>query len=461
MVDYSKCLKDLDLKLRVYLQSGKVLTKNLKIDVNDGVEARLLQIQEELIEKMGSQTFSFFAGKREIKILEEGDLDKEYLDSYSKIVEDRYNALLESEKCEIVSKLKKQAEENKIIENLGAPVQETLIQENPAKETLANDNPVQNTPGEENLTENATDYEKMFEAQITEAMKNRFWTDGLDLKPYVITNPPSQIGGTEQGSIYLIRECRFSNLIQSIGEELVLNVTVTDNVGNKNLRIAQTFDQVTVYSTADPALKFTSTSTVLLRAISLFGPRPKGTEFPGFNFEMIILNQTTKQETFCICSCIGGLPKHQKFFLREAILINSGDQIDIRPIIRRRKVNDKKDELEKSASRKTKITQMTPAQKNKFVADKQTTTKPELDFNPEVTEGYGQVYLLFSQTGIVFGQDGVRFELQNRDNIGISGIYYESLSEQQQSSMKQKYESHTGQNLVSTEENSNPIEVQK
>jgi len=54
MVDYSKCLKDLDLKLRVYLQSGKVLTKNLKIDVNDGVEARLLQIQEELIEKMGS-----------------------------------------------------------------------------------------------------------------------------------------------------------------------------------------------------------------------------------------------------------------------------------------------------------------------------------------------------------------------------------------------------------------------
>ena len=65
-----------------------------------------------------------------------------------------------------------------------------------------------------------------------------------------------------------------------------------------------------------------------------------------------------------------------------------------------------------------------------------------LGFTPEVAEGYGQVYMLFSQTGIIFGQDGVRFDLQNRENIGVSGLYYETLSADKCKSMKEHFKLH-------------------
>lgn len=86
MVEYSRGVKDYEFKLVIHQQNGKVLSKMLKVDVNDGVEARLLQIQDELISKFGSQTFSFYVGKKEIKIINKEDLREEYLDEYTQSV---------------------------------------------------------------------------------------------------------------------------------------------------------------------------------------------------------------------------------------------------------------------------------------------------------------------------------------------------------------------------------------
>ena len=78
---------------------------------------------------------------------------------------------------------------------------------------------------------------------------------------------------------------------------------------------------------------------------------------------------------------------------------------------------------------------ITPAKKNQFVS--QGGNSDELGVYPEVNEGFGQVYLLFNQAGALFGQDGVRFDIQNKENLGISGIYYETLSTQASNRIKE------------------------
>jgi hypothetical protein len=185
-------------------------------------------------------------------------------------------------------------------------------------------------------------------------------------------------------------DCRFAHLIQNTDQKLTFDVIVANNIENKNLRIAQTFDQITANLTRNPALRFTSSHNLLLKAISLYGPISISTQMPGFNFEMRVLNLATKQETFCLCSSIGSLPKHHKFFLQQAIVINAGDQIDIRPVVRGVPKEDYLGNLEVSVDLGGRNTKIVPAQKNKFVAVAEK-TEQDADFElyQNVTKGFG------------------------------------------------------------------------
>lgn len=413
MVNYAKVVKDYEIQLNIHQQNGQVLSKILKVDVNDGVEARIIQIQDELVSSLGSHTFSFFVNKKALKIISQFDLDKQYLEDLTKSIENAYNGLLDVEKAQMIEKFK----------------QEDLILNPEAPKEQVEGQP----PAEIN-------YEEKYADKITNAMKNRFWTSGLDHNPYVVTNPPSYLGANEESHLVITNQCKFAHLIQNAAQKLVFDVTVANNFENKNLRIAQTFDQITVYPTFNPALRFSSSHNVLLKAISLYGPIAINTELPGFNFEMRIVNLATKQETFCLCSSIASLPKHHKFFLQQAIVINEGDQIDIRPIVRTAAQNGDIKNLEVAVDLVARAKEITPAQKNKFVTEAENAQKDvNFDFFQNVTKGFGQVYSLFTQTGTIFGQDGVRFDLQNRENIGVSGIYYEQLSEQTTGKMQRSY----------------------
>lgn len=100
----------------------------------------------------------------------------------------------------------------------------------------------QESPSKETAPQQEVDYRSKYQVKIEEAMKNRFWTTGLDFTPYVVKNPPFSTGASEDSNLVIIKECKIAHLLQAIDGDLVLNVTISDNTGNKKLRIAQTFD---------------------------------------------------------------------------------------------------------------------------------------------------------------------------------------------------------------------------
>jgi hypothetical protein len=79
---YDDCFKTYPLKLVIHLDTGKTLTKTIKVDLNDGIEARFHQIQTELLDQLNCKSAIFYVNNKELQLVEESSFSEKWRKAY-------------------------------------------------------------------------------------------------------------------------------------------------------------------------------------------------------------------------------------------------------------------------------------------------------------------------------------------------------------------------------------------
>lgn len=478
--NYEDCFKYFHLKVRVLQKNSKPMVITLDVDINDNFRNITRKIKSEYLKHLSSETYTFYINKQEIQFIDSFEFDNEWIKQKKASFLESYEKLLQEEKERLAMKFKieeigdkelQKGEENQLPssepegEGQKTKHESTKTEKEPVKtenkltktekEPVKTENkqeskkaPIQ-TSSDKNENENQHDkepidkYHEKIEAEIS---KNFIPLSEMSYNKSIYTSKDlSGFVKVPENVLTITNEAQIAHLLQFTGGNFVLDICLTNKSSFiKNLKIAQTFEKVLISASHWPSLKFSPSHTIILRGFSLYGPCPQDISLPGFNFYIRGLNLNTKQTSFSLCKQIGGLPKHRKYFFEQPLIINVGDWVDIRPIkFLKNKAKSNQTFTNADAQNTTDLdTNYQNDHEHKTLfhpVPKKSFENFDLNTNGKVTKGYGTVYKLWSSTGISYGQDEVKFSIVNREDIGVSGLYYEQLTSDKKRSLKKTF----------------------
>ena len=197
---------------------------------------------------------------------------------------------------------------------------------------------------------------------------------------------------TERAKVLDLLESQDLNAVPSLTLEIV-------SFFPEELSVMQTYSYKLLTPCKNPSIEFICSKSILVYGFQVYGPYPHSEKGGGVSIRFIGFNLATEQQTQGHLQAVGGPSRELSVYLNEPLVVNHGDLVHIGPI------NALKCELKGDQYKWTK----------------------SIDKSNDLVDLNGAVYELYSETSTHYGDDGVKFDIKNYENIGVGGLFYSIL----------------------------------